>query len=250
MAQATVLVASPSAIGRTPLASGSRVPAWPALAELSRRRTAITAAFEVIPTGLSRTSQPSIGSPRRLFAIGLADAVVRVVARRRQIALDLGTVQQLVDAARVIERGVEREGETRRVAQRHFAGELAAQIAGAARQPFDDLAGAAAAQRHDEGGGVLEVGAHAHFGNGHRRLLQRRVTQAAPLQNAGKGMAQLLADAQLALARLAVSLALVFHGLAPDSLSPPWRRERAWGRARYSARATSSISKHSMTSPT
>src|SRR5437870_6682154 len=57
------LVASPSAIGRTPLASGSSVPPWPTLvlgspASRSRRLTALTAWVEPSPTGLSRMIQP------------------------------------------------------------------------------------------------------------------------------------------------------------------------------------------------
>src|SRR4051812_44177366 len=57
------LVASPSAIGRTPLASGSSVPPWPTLvfgspASRSRRLTALTAVVEPRPVGLSRMIQP------------------------------------------------------------------------------------------------------------------------------------------------------------------------------------------------
>src|SRR6185312_1295541 len=156
MVQATVLVASPSAIGSTPVASGSSVPPWPAFSASSARRTAATARLEVMPNGLSRTSQPCSGTPRRLRAIAVR-LIRRVCRGRRQIALDLGPVQQLVDAAGMIEGGVESEGQTGREAQRHLARELTAQIAGAARQPVDDLGGTAPAQRHDIGDGVLEV---------------------------------------------------------------------------------------------
>ena len=41
--KATVFVASPRAMGRMPLASGSSVPAWPAFWALNRRRTFETA---------------------------------------------------------------------------------------------------------------------------------------------------------------------------------------------------------------
>src|SRR5881275_1976374 len=63
------LVASPRAIGRTPLASGSSVPPWPTFvfgspASRSRRLTALTAWVEPRPTGLSRMIQPwSISRP-------------------------------------------------------------------------------------------------------------------------------------------------------------------------------------------
>src|ERR1700730_6605488 len=113
MAQATVLVASPKAMGSTPVASGSRVPPCPALAAPSRRRTALTAWLELMLKGLSRTSQPWIGRPRRLRAI-----VARLVGSG-QITLDLGSMQQLVDAVGMIERRVEREGEAGGKAQRH-----------------------------------------------------------------------------------------------------------------------------------
>src|SRR5258708_27603945 len=93
MAKATVLVASPSASGRTPVASGSRVPPWPILAALKTRRTAPTAAAEDRPAGLSSTSHPSTLSPLRLLAI------------RNDVAPDRGIAQPLVQAARTIQRG-------------------------------------------------------------------------------------------------------------------------------------------------
>src|SRR5580658_2789849 len=54
----TVLVASPSAIGRQPDASGSSVPAWPARLAENKRLITATAWVEVMPTGLSSTTQP------------------------------------------------------------------------------------------------------------------------------------------------------------------------------------------------
>src|SRR5580704_16438423 len=140
MAQATVLVASPSAIGSTPVARGSSVPPCPAFSASSARRAAATARLDVMPKGLSRTSQPWSGTPRRLRAIAVG-LLPRVRLPPRQVALDLGPVQQFVDAVGMIERRVEREGEAGREAQRHFARELTAQIAGAARQALDDFGG-------------------------------------------------------------------------------------------------------------
>src|SRR3954465_247306 len=58
MTNGTVLVASPSAMGRMPDASGSSVPAWPAFLALSARLTTATAWVEVMPTPLSSTIQP------------------------------------------------------------------------------------------------------------------------------------------------------------------------------------------------
>src|SRR4051794_4600981 len=58
MTKGTVFVASPSAIGRMPDASGSSVPAWPAFLALSARFATATACVDVMPTPLSRISQP------------------------------------------------------------------------------------------------------------------------------------------------------------------------------------------------
>src|SRR5450631_4428049 len=58
MTKGTVLVASPSPIGRQPETSGSSVPAWPARLAVNRRLITLTACVEVMPTGLSSTTQP------------------------------------------------------------------------------------------------------------------------------------------------------------------------------------------------
>src|SRR6185437_16492119 len=123
MAQATVFVASPSAIGSTPVASGSSVPPWPALAASSRRRTAPTAWLELMPEGLSSTSQPCTGWPFLFIFVGRLLARLPALLRLGlgEVALDLRPVQQLVDAAGMVEGGVECEGEARREAQRHLA---------------------------------------------------------------------------------------------------------------------------------
>src|SRR5882757_9190542 len=58
MTNGTVLVASPSAIGRQPEASGSSVPACPARLQENSRLIAPTTCVDVMPTGLSTTIQP------------------------------------------------------------------------------------------------------------------------------------------------------------------------------------------------
>src|SRR4051812_38244220 len=58
MTKGTVLVASPSAMGRQPEASGSSVPACPARLHENKRLMAPTACVEVMPTALSSTIQP------------------------------------------------------------------------------------------------------------------------------------------------------------------------------------------------
>src|SRR5215212_9304031 len=85
----TVLVASPSAIGRMPVASGSRVPAWPAFWALKARRTRLTAWVEPSPSGLSSTTQPETGSPFLLRPTVVPAAEVRPY---------LGVVEQPPDA--------------------------------------------------------------------------------------------------------------------------------------------------------
>src|SRR5579872_6646274 len=145
MAQATVLVASPSAIGRMPLASGSRVPPWPAFSASKRRRTIATALAELTPTGLSSTSQPWTGWPRRLRATVVLGAVVLAavvpgsVLRLGDVAPYLRPMQDLVDPVRLLERHVQREGERRREAERHLARDQPAQISGTPLQAREHL---------------------------------------------------------------------------------------------------------------
>src|SRR5690349_3068265 len=110
IAQATVFVASPRAIGRMPVASGSSVPPCPAFIAPVRRRTAPTAWLELMPNGLSSTIQPWIGVPFRLRAIApavvlfpLRLVVAAFVRLRFEVALNLRPVQQGVDAAGVVE---------------------------------------------------------------------------------------------------------------------------------------------------
>src|ERR1051325_9051356 len=74
-------VASPSAIGSTPLASGSSVPPWPTLlfgspAWRRMRLTALTAVVDPKPTGLSRMIQPwsMCSAAAALGALEVADA--------------------------------------------------------------------------------------------------------------------------------------------------------------------------------
>ena len=54
-------VAPPTQTTNTPVASGSSVPAWPALAGRARRSTTSTACREVMPAGFFRLSRPASG---------------------------------------------------------------------------------------------------------------------------------------------------------------------------------------------
>src|SRR6266481_4806286 len=168
MAQATVLVASPRAIGSTPVASGSSVPPCPALAAPVIRRTAPTAWLELSPSGLSRMTQPWMGRPPRLrpiavFVVPGAVAMLAALLGAGDVALDVGAVQERLDAAGMIEGGVELEAQRRHVAQIELARDQAAHEAGATLQRGQDLRHVRAAERHDESSRVLEIGADADF---------------------------------------------------------------------------------------
>src|SRR6476661_233864 len=102
----TVLVASPSAIGSAPEASGSSVPAWPARLAVNSRLMTLTAWVEVMPTGLSSATQPCTSRLSRLNcclrALGGAASAMRasslIAAPVAEIARHRRRAQQLVDA--------------------------------------------------------------------------------------------------------------------------------------------------------
>src|SRR5690348_6715482 len=122
-----VLVASPRAIGKTPVASGSSVPACPAF-EPVRRRTTSTTRLEVRPSGLSTTSQPSTPP---LIPIASALGVGRLLLK---VARHFGPRQEGGDPFGPVECVVEREDEARRVAQANFPRDPAFEECGA---PFE-----------------------------------------------------------------------------------------------------------------
>src|SRR5918911_2736929 len=97
-----VLVASPSAIGSTPVASGSSVPACPALAP-TLRRSFSTTRLEVIPAGLSITSQPFVDAR----ALGASPGFVAVLRTGVEIPLDRRAGEQRGDALGALEGAVE-----------------------------------------------------------------------------------------------------------------------------------------------
>src|SRR3546814_3662699 len=86
-------------------------------------------------------------------------------------------VQDGVDARGLIEGVVGLEGQAGGVAQLHLLAELAAQEAGSVVQRRDHRLRVAAAQRHDEGGGALEVWADPHFRHRQVDAGQVRVAQ-------------------------------------------------------------------------
>src|SRR4249920_3816508 len=134
-------------MGSSPVARGSRVPPWPAFAAWNTRRTAPTAWVEVMPTGLSRMTQPSTFSPRRLPAIGFAfpgDVIAVVIALGAlrllpilgrilglgQVTGDGRAAQQLLDPIRLAESEVGLEADGGRHPEFDGIGERLAEIAG------------------------------------------------------------------------------------------------------------------------
>src|ERR1700730_5307339 len=106
MAEAVVLVASPIAIGNTPVANGSRVPACPTWVPVLRR-TGSTTRFEVMPSGLVETSQPC--RPPSAFIV----VVLRPSSFRLEVPRHLGPREQLRNPVGLIKQIVEREKEVR-----------------------------------------------------------------------------------------------------------------------------------------
>src|SRR5260370_41218835 len=82
-----VLVASPRAIGSTPVANGSRVPACPTFAAVARRATSTTR-LELMPSGLSMTSQPCGPQSSAIVVIFGSGGLTA------QITLDFGPPEQ------------------------------------------------------------------------------------------------------------------------------------------------------------
>src|SRR5271156_1201446 len=182
------------AIGSTPVASGSRVPACPTFPPV-RRRTTSTTRFEVRPSGLSTTSQPS--RPPLLIVSVLGGL-------RLEVTRPLGPRQQGGDPVGPIKRIVEREDEVRRVAQLNFAREEPFEERGAPLEARDHLGCVCSGERHDKRGRVAQIRAHPDFGDGYACVLEYRVAAFAIAQNLRQRMPQLFPDAKLALARFSL----------------------------------------------
>src|ERR1700723_1523863 len=130
----TVFVASPSATGRIPVASGSSVPACPAFIPVVRF-SLVTTRLDVMPAGLSMTSQPPRPASNAILV--------------PQIALDGLAVEQRGDTLGLVKGPVERKAQIRHVPQPDEAGDLSLQAKRAAPQTRNDFGGLGAAARHD-----------------------------------------------------------------------------------------------------
>src|SRR6266403_3158497 len=151
----TVLVASPSAIGNTPEASGSSVPAWPARFAWNRRLTTLTACVELMPTGLSSTTQPCTSRFSRLRACGddgSASTRVNILILVVEVALHRRCSQQLFDPLGLVETLVELESDVRREFQIDAPRNLAAQETLIAFERGEYRVRIASAERHDVDG--------------------------------------------------------------------------------------------------
>src|SRR5205823_1814439 len=189
---------SPMAIGNTPVASGSRVPACPTFLPVRRRITSTTR-FEVRPSGLSTTSQPS--RPPLLVIGPIIRQRLGLGGLRPEVTRHLGPRQQGGHSIDPIKRIVEREDEVWCVAQLNFPRDERFEECGAALEARDYFGCVRSGQRHDERGRVAQIRAHPDFGDGYAHLLDHRVAAFAVAQNSRQRMPHLFTDAKLTLAR-------------------------------------------------
>src|SRR5690606_20917754 len=97
-----------------------------------------------MPAGLSMTSQPWIGSPRRLRAIVVLVApgfLLALVPPRREVARHRRVVQQRLDARGGVEGPVGGEADRWGIAQLDLVNDLAAEIAAGAVERLHHLRG-------------------------------------------------------------------------------------------------------------
>src|SRR4051812_48729902 len=156
-------------MGRTPVASGSSVPAWPAFLAEKARLTTDTAWVDVMPIGLSSTIQPSTFRFSRFrggsscTCVGSLTGASLVFAGAFEIALDRRRAQQLFDPLRFVEPLVEAEMDIGCEFEVHPAGDLTAQEFSVAIECLQHCLLVTATQRHHVSGRLPEVGAHAHL---------------------------------------------------------------------------------------
>src|SRR6516164_8562925 len=204
MTKETVLVASPSAIGRTPDANGSRVPACPARLALKKRLTTPTACVEVIPTGLSRTSQPCTSRRSRRRCGSLLDrsaftGSTLIVCPAAQIPAHGRCSQQLLDPLGLIEAFIDGKADIGCEFEVDATSNLSAQEAPVAIERGEHTIRVPAAERHHIDGCEPQIRRHAHLGNRNDVPFNDGIMHLAACEQVGKGMPHKLAHAQLAL---------------------------------------------------
>ena len=221
-----------------------------AMAGLLRRRTGgaplPTAGVELSPTGLSRISQPStLARPSSCAPLASPSAPSGPSSSRRGRApRRAGAAASSMRSASSNVRSSSKR-DVRRVAQADGSRDPGAEIRrGAAHGGEPGRGSSWPPERHHEGGGVAQVGADIDLGDGDRGVAQVGIAHVAALEQLGQQMAQLLADAQLALAGRAIlsrsdvrrrGMALAAR---PHAAQSPSRRVRASARYAMAARAT------------
>src|SRR5262245_11994029 len=137
------LVARPTPSTSTPVAIGSRVPAWPTFRVPASRRIRATTSCDVMPPGLSTTTSPfqPVGSEvtgsevlvvevvdlaRLLVGVGLA-GVRRATPGSDLLVLRLRTSEHLVEVARALGQRVGDEGQRGCVPHPELLGDLRAE---------------------------------------------------------------------------------------------------------------------------
>src|SRR5579872_74366 len=207
----TVLVASPKAIGRTPEASGSSVPAWPAFLALNSQRNCETACVEVTPTGLSRQTQPLTSTrEERRCPRGLASSPVArvrgscsiiILVRNFKITRDARRMEKLVDPRLRIIAIVEDEAQIGRKFQIDAMRDLSPQRLLIALQRRERRLPRLAAERHEGNRRQTQVRRHFHLADRKRTGGKRRLLEMAARQRLHGGVANQFGDAQKALRR-------------------------------------------------
>src|ERR1700722_3294102 len=192
MAKVTVFVASPNATARTPVAMGSSVLVWPAFRASNIRLTTLTTSVDVIPPGLSTTTQPWTKLP---FGLPIA-AFFRVL--RFEVALDARRLQNRLDLLGLSEGFVLDESQIRRELERDHPAHQTADEAAVTIERVDDLARIPAAQRLAEDHGMPHVRRGFDLGHRHGDPIKIRIAHVAPRKNLGNRVAQQFANTQLA----------------------------------------------------
>src|ERR1700688_593649 len=155
---------------------------------------------EVMPAGLSMTSQPSMRAPLRLRATAVLLVALAIRRRGPEVADHARVQEETVELGCASEGGVGLELELGRMAQPDRLGELSAQVGGSARERFHEGGTVPTTEAQDPHARMAEVGAHAHAGHGDGHAREIGVAEMAALDDMGEGVTNRLADALLALA--------------------------------------------------
>src|SRR5438105_5071601 len=173
---------------------GSSVPACPAFCASKMRLTIATACVEVMPAGLSTTTQPCTASPLRLRAIDVVG-----VMHCLEIALNARGFEQRLDLLGFGERIVFCETQFGREAQTNCMTQDTANVTTMAIERFNHAVRVLAAQRFAKHDRVAQIRRRLHLRDGDRNPLEIGIADITARQNFGQYVTQHLADTQLAL---------------------------------------------------